>query len=110
MPFVVACDPPQDQNSPSNGKGKGKAPLRPALANITPTSSPSTAVKRTPLGVKNVASTKAKDQDSEANSEEAAPRFPFATIQADSIGPVMAARLVACLLGHVLFLKSQTPL
>ena len=105
MPFVVACDPPEDQNSPNNGKGKAKAPSRPPLANITPT-----AVKRTPLGVKSVAPLATKAQTSEVPTEDESPRFPSATIEVNSIGAEMAARLVACLLGHVLFLKGQIPL
>lgn len=42
--------------------------------------------------------------------EEDSPRFPTATLAVDGISDVMAARLAICLLGHVLFLKSQVPL
>ncbi|KAL5512187.1 hypothetical protein ACEPAG_3472 [Sanghuangporus baumii] len=109
MPLIVASDPPRKENSSSSGKGNTRTPLRPVLASITPGTSPSLSVKRTPLGEKKVTPPSTKTTDSDANVEEAKPRFPSATIEMDSIGNAMAARLVICLLGHVLFLKSQVP-
>ncbi|KAL5530840.1 hypothetical protein ACEPAF_7098 [Sanghuangporus sanghuang] len=109
MPLIVASDPPRKENSPSHGKGKARTPLRPVLASITPGTAPSLSVKRTPLGEKKVTPPSTKTKNSEADVEEAKPRFPSATIEVDSIGDAMAARLVSCLLGHVLFLKSQVP-
>ncbi|KAL5488465.1 hypothetical protein ACEPAI_6583 [Sanghuangporus weigelae] len=109
MPLIVASDPPRKENPSSNGKGNARTPLRPVLASITPGTSPSLSVKRTPLGEKKVMPPSTKMKDSEADVEDARPRFPSATIEIDSIGNAMAARLVICLLGHVLFLKSQAP-
>lgn len=36
--------------------------------------------------------------------------IPTVTLSSESISDVMAARLTTCLLGHVLYLKSQVPL
>ncbi|KAI5120730.1 hypothetical protein M0805_006436 [Coniferiporia weirii] len=55
--------------------------------------------------------TDVKDTNKSMNreTEEIQERFPTATLDAESISDVMAARLATCLLGHVLYLKSQVP-
>ena len=48
--------------------------------------------------------------DESDEEEDTEPRFPTTAVKAYSIGDAMASRLVACLLGFVLFLKSQIPM
>ena len=54
--------------------------------------------------------TERQTKTEEAEDSEQRLRYPTATVDAETINDVMAARLATCLLAHVLYLKSQVPL
>ncbi|EJD00732.1 uncharacterized protein FOMMEDRAFT_168996 [Fomitiporia mediterranea MF3/22] len=108
MPFRIASSSPPSASTPrENHRGMKVTPQRTALASIKPSPTsrrPALAEKPVPPSPRTSAPVLTTDTEKVEIS-----RLPTAMINVECISDVMASRLAMCLLGHVLFLKSQVP-
>ena len=107
MVFTHSHSPPSSRvSAPTNGYPDIDLPSPPK--NLTPISS---SVSHPSQNVGSVSSqpNHITDLESSENIENLS-RVPTALIDSKCISDIMASRLAICLLGYVLFMKSQVPL